>query len=69
MCVAVRALQHRMEAIGVPRMLVTPHLMGRTIGPVGDATRQRAVVVAALELLRTAPGPGTVVHFDEAAAS
>lgn len=43
-------------------MLVTPHLMGRTIGPVGDRTRQRTVVEAALRLLVEADGPETVRH-------
>ena len=64
MCVAVQALAHRLEEVGVPRTLVTPHLMGRTIGPVGDRVRQRAVVDAGLALLETADAPGTVVHFD-----
>lgn len=62
-CVAVQAFQHRMEAIGVPRTLITPHLMGRTIGPVGDRERQRRVVAAALDLLETATEPGSVVAF------
>lgn len=53
-----------MEELGVPRTLVTPHLMGRTIGPVGDHPRQRAVVAAALDLLESATEPGTTVTFD-----
>jgi hypothetical protein len=52
-----------MEALGVPRMLITPHLMGRTIGPVGDRERQQAVVAAALDLLESAEKPGTAVSF------
>jgi hypothetical protein len=55
-----------MEALGVPRTLITPHLMGRTIGPVGDRERQRAVVTAALDVLESATGPGSYVTFDEA---
>jgi hypothetical protein len=54
-----------MEALGVPRVLITPHLMGRTIGPVGDRARQQAVVAAALELLDTATKPGTTTQFVE----
>jgi hypothetical protein len=65
-CVAVEAFRHRMEDLGVPRTLVTPHLMGRTIGPVGDRRRQRAVVAAALDLLESATAPGTSVTFDDA---
>jgi hypothetical protein len=62
-CVAVEAFRHRLQALGVPRTLITPHLMGRTIGPVGDAGRQRAVVAAALDLLETATEPGRQVDF------
>jgi hypothetical protein len=62
----VQAFRHRMEALGVPRTLITPHLMGRTIGPVGDRERQRAVVTAALDVLESATGPGSYVTFDEA---
>lgn len=40
-------------------MLVTPHLMGRTMGPVGDRVRQRQVVSAALGLLVDADGPAS----------
>jgi hypothetical protein len=54
-----------MEALGVPRTLITPHLMGRTIGPVGDRERQRAVVTAALDLLESASEPGTSQTFDD----
>jgi hypothetical protein len=68
-CVAVRAFRHRMEELGVPRVLLTPHLMGRTIGPVGDRERQRAVVTAALDLLETATDRGTYVAFDDRSTS
>jgi hypothetical protein len=54
-----------MEELGVPRTLVTPHLMGRTIGPVGDRERQRAVVVAALDLLESASEAGTFQIFHD----
>lgn len=61
--VFVRAFAHVAGRLRVPRVLVTPHLMGRTIGPVGDRERQRAVVEAALDLLSSAATPGTVVEF------
>jgi len=48
----------------VPRVLVTPHLVGRTIGPVGDVRRQREVVEAALRLFAEAPGPQTRWDFE-----
>ncbi|MFU8840103.1 MAG: hypothetical protein ACNA8R_05210 [Nitriliruptoraceae bacterium] len=63
MSVFVRAFEHRAVQLQVPRTLVTPHLMGRTIGPVGDRPRQRAVVEAALELLEDATVGATVRRF------
>jgi uncharacterized protein YqfA (UPF0365 family) len=56
----VGAFEHVARRLRLPRVLVTPHLMGRTVGPVGDRARQRAVVEAALDLLVGAEGPETV---------
>jgi hypothetical protein len=56
----VGAFEHVARRLRLPRVLVTPHLMGRTVGPVGDRARQRAVVEAALGLLVEAEGPETV---------
>ena len=61
--VFIRAFEHRAVQLRVPRTLVTPHLMGRTVGPVGDRVRQRAVVEAALGLLVEASAGGTVRRF------
>jgi hypothetical protein len=61
--VFVRAFRHRAVALRVPRVLVTPHLMGRTIGPVGDPARQREVVSTALQLLRDADRPATLLDY------
>jgi hypothetical protein len=61
--VFVRAFRHVAWRLRVPRVLVTPHLMGRTVGPVGDVGRQRAVVDAALGLLESATTPETLVEF------
>ena len=57
--VFVRAFAHVAGRLRVPRVLVTPHLVGRTIGPVGDRARQREVVQAALRLLVGADRPET----------
>lgn len=57
--VFARAFAHIANRMRVPRVLVTPHLMGRTIGPVGDRVRQREVVDSALALLVDAPQPQT----------
>ena len=66
MSVFIRAFEHRAVQLQVPRTLVTPHLMGRTIGPVGDRARQRAVVDAALGLLEEATTGATVRRFTPA---
>jgi hypothetical protein len=55
--VFIRAFAHVAGRLRLPRALITPHLMGRTIGPVGDRARQRQVVRAALRLLADADGP------------
>ncbi|MBA2529737.1 MAG: hypothetical protein H0V19_07225 [Euzebyales bacterium] len=62
--VFIRAFRHTAVKLNVPRVLVTPHLMGRTIGPVGDRARQRHVVEAALQLLQQADAPGTIEDFE-----
>jgi hypothetical protein len=58
-----RVFAHVAGRLRVPRVLVTPHLMGRTIGPVGDRARQREVIEAALRLLVEAGGPESYREF------
>lgn len=62
--VFIRAFRHVAEAMTVPRAVVTPHLMGRTVGPPGDRRRQREVVDAALGLLVDAERAGTLLELD-----
>jgi hypothetical protein len=50
----VQAFTHVADRMRLPRVVVTPHLVGRTVGPVGDRRRQREVVRASLRLLREA---------------
>jgi hypothetical protein len=61
--VFVRAFRDTAVKLQPPRVLVTPHLMGRTIGPVNDPLRQRQVVEAALALLEDADAAGTIRDF------
>jgi hypothetical protein len=58
------AFEVHARQMSVPRVLLTPNPMGRPVGPPGRAGDQRAVVQAALGLIESAPGPGTVVRFD-----
>lgn len=61
--VAALAFESRMKMMALPRVLLTPHIVGRPFGPPGDGERQRAVVTAALELLENATRGGTVLKF------
>ena len=46
--------------VGMPRVAAIEHPFGRPFGDVGDRERQRAVLLAALRVAETAPGPGHV---------
>jgi hypothetical protein len=56
----VEAFTHIAGRLRVPRVVITPHLMGRTVGPANDRDRQRTVVEAALNLLVDADTPESV---------
>lgn len=44
----------------VPRLVVTPSLLGRPLGMPGNRFQQRAILVAALSLLAQATAPQIV---------
>ncbi len=52
--VYVQAFRHVVDEMVLPRAVITPHFMGRPLGPPGDAARQRAVLEVALDLLDSA---------------
>jgi hypothetical protein len=60
--VAVAAFEQPLKKMALSRVLLTPFLMGRPVGPVGDARTQRRVLRAALDLLASADRP-TIVHY------
>jgi hypothetical protein len=47
----------------LPRLLLTPHLMGRPIGAPGDEERQLATIGAALDLLENAEANDTIAKM------
>jgi hypothetical protein len=61
--IAVAAFRPRLVAMTLPRLVITPHLMGRPIGMPGDRAGQREVVCAALDLLERAEAGGTIVNL------
>jgi hypothetical protein len=58
--IAVEAFAFRMEKMMLPRLVKTPHPMGRPMGAPGDNARQRDCLLAALKLLEDANQAGTV---------
>ncbi|MCH7585756.1 MAG: hypothetical protein IH941_11475 [Acidobacteria bacterium] len=58
--VYIEAFSHYAEAMHLPRTLVTPHPMGRPLGPPFEPGRQREVIEAALRLVDTAEAAGAV---------
>lgn len=60
----IRAFREQLAAMALPRVLVTPHPMGRTLGAPRDHEGQREVILRALELLEDAEEGGTIVEFD-----
>lgn len=63
--VMVRAFAHVVERMKLPRTVLTRHPMGRPMGAVGDAGRQRFVLDAALELAGSATAGGTVIDLPQ----
>ena len=57
--IASRVFEERMRMMTLPRVLLTPYLIGRPVGPSGNLNRQRATVLAAIELLDNAQQAGT----------
>ncbi len=51
---------HVPERMKPPRVLITPHISGRTISAPGDVARQREVLLAAFKLLEEATEGGTL---------
>ncbi|MBW7883829.1 MAG: hypothetical protein H3C34_14560 [Caldilineaceae bacterium] len=64
--VGIGAFRDRLASLSLPRVLVTPHPMGRPLGPPGNVQRQRETLLAALALLETANHNGTVTTLPAA---
>lgn len=61
--IAVNAFENRLRKMAVPRVLLTPFLMGRPLGKPGDLNTQIAILVKALILLEKAEKGCTVVQY------
>ena len=61
--IAADAFRPRLEAMAVPRLLLTPHPMGRVLGAPHDVPRQKEVLLAALQLLESAERGQTILEM------
>ena len=61
--IAVRAFRDQLEKMTLPRVVSTPHLLGRPLGAPGHYNLQRETIMAALDLLETAKEAGTILDL------
>jgi hypothetical protein len=61
--IGIRAFRNRLAAMRLPRTIITPHPLGRTLGAPGDHETQTRVIKAAFELLENAKTPGLIVDL------
>lgn len=61
--VALSMIPDLTRAVGAPRLAGISYPMGQPLGRPHDADGQRAVLRALVDLLATAPGPGTYVEL------
>jgi hypothetical protein len=61
--IAIATFAGRLEPMQVPRLLLTPFLMGRPLGAPHDGERQLDVLRMGLDLLETAVSAPTIVHY------
>ncbi len=61
--IATEAFRPRLEAMTVPRLVLTPNPMGRPLGAPHDVAGQRKTLNAALALLESASGAGSIIEL------
>jgi hypothetical protein len=59
------AFQPTMNAMSLPRTVVTPNLLGRTLGAPGDVEAQRRALLAGFDLLQQARSVGAMVDLTD----
>ena len=60
----VRAFMNKMVTMKIPRLVITPQLMGKTLGMPNDVTTQRMYLKIGLDLLENAPEGNTLVELE-----
>ena len=62
--IATKAFRPRLEVMSLPRLVLTPHPMGRPLGAPNNAAGQKQTLLTALELLETATKNSTIIELD-----
>jgi len=62
--IAVKSFETRMRMMSLPRVLLTPQLLGRPLGSPFDEKLQISILNRALQLLETADLNGTIQDYD-----
>ncbi len=63
--IAVQAFEKMLKAMTPPRVLITPHPMGRPLGPPNNSEKQYTIIKTALELLESAEKGGTFTYYND----
>jgi hypothetical protein len=61
----VQAFRSRMLPMSIPRLVLTPELMGKTLGRPHDRETQRRYLTAGLELLENAASGGMLFEMQD----
>lgn len=61
--IAAKSFEARMRMMSLPRVLLTPEVMGRPMGNPFDEDMQMKILKAAIELLKTADRNATIKDF------
>lgn len=62
--IAVKSFEPRMRMMSLPRVLLTPHLLGRPMGSPGDIATQTRILEHAFRLFETSRENGTIVDYE-----
>lgn len=61
----IQAFKYRMVPMSIPRLVLTPELLGKTLGMPGDTPTQQSYLEIGLDLLENAPQGNTWVEVSK----
>jgi len=61
--IAVKSFETRMKIMSLPRVLLTPQLLGRPLGNPFDEQEHTKILSTAIKMLETAEQNGTIQDF------